>query len=119
MDAISVRLVKLIVTQTNYLAYTITFTNVYHYPNFFINVISLSILQSKGAFFNSLYNIINFVKDWAEIAYILSINRLNMFILVDNPAEVPFAIALATIQSRLYKKGMLAKATMETWYKRL
>jgi len=37
-----------------------------------------------------------------------------MFILVDNPTEVPFAIALATIQSRLYKKGMLTKATIET-----
>jgi len=37
-----------------------------------------------------------------------------MFILVDNPAEVPFTIALATAQSRLYKKGVLAKATIET-----
>ena len=69
----------------------------YYYPNFFINIISLNILQGKGAFFNGLHNIINFVKDWAEIAYILYINGLNMFILVDNPIEVPFAIALATI----------------------
>ena len=42
-----------------------------------------------------------------------------MFILVDNPMEVPFIIALATARSRLYKKGVLAKATIETWYKRL
>ena len=28
--------------------------------------------------------------------------------------EVPFAIALATARSRLYKKGILTKATMET-----
>jgi len=42
-----------------------------------------------------------------------------MFILVDNPTEVPFAMALAIIQSRFYKKGVLAKATIETWYKRL
>jgi len=37
-----------------------------------------------------------------------------MFILVDNPIEVPFAIALATAQLRLYKKGVLIKATIET-----
>ena len=79
------------------MAYTIIFTKVYHYPDFFINVVSLNILQGKGAFFNGLYNIINFVKDWVEIAYIPCINGLNIFILVDNPAEVPFAIALATI----------------------
>ena len=48
-------------------------------------------------FFNSLYNIINFVKDWVEIAYILYINGLNIFILVDNPIEIPFIIVLATI----------------------
>jgi len=42
-----------------------------------------------------------------------------MFILVDNPMEVPFVMALATARSRLYEKGVLAKATMETWYKRL
>jgi hypothetical protein len=79
----------------------------------------LSILQEKGAFFNGLYNIINFIKDWVEIAYTLYINGLNIFILVDNPIEVPFAIALATVQSRLYKKGVLTKATIETWHKRL
>ena len=91
----------------------------YYCPDFFINIISLNILQRKGAFFDSLYNIINFVKDWAEIAYIPYINGLNIFILVNNPVEVPFTISLATIQSRLYKKGMLTKATIETWYKRL
>ena len=48
-------------------------------------------------FFNGFYNIINFVKNWAEILYILYINGLNMFILVDNPVEVPFTIALAII----------------------
>ena len=62
---------------------------------------------------------INFIKDRAEIAYTLCINRLNIFILVDNPIEVPFTIALATTQSRLYEKGVLTKATIETWYKRL
>ena len=96
MEAIGVRLVELIVAQTDYLAYIITFTNIYYYPDFFINIILLSILRGKGAFFNSLHNIINFVKDWAEIAYIPCINGLNLFILVDNPMEVPFAIALAT-----------------------
>ena len=79
------------------MAYIITFTNIYYCPNFFINIISLSILQGKGAFFNDLYNIINLIKDRAEIAYTLYINGLNIFILVDNPIEVPFAIALATI----------------------
>jgi len=87
---------------------------VYYYPDFFTNIILLSVLQEKGVFFNGLYNIINFVKDWVEIAYILYINGLNLFILVDNPIEVPFAIALATARSRLYKKGVLAKATIET-----
>ena len=79
------------------MAYTITFTKVYYYPDFFTNVILLNVLQGKGAFFNGLYNIINFVKNWAEIAYTPYINGLNTFILVDNPIEVPFAIALATI----------------------
>ena len=86
----------------------------YYYPNFFINIISLNVLREKGVFFNGLYNTINFIKDWAEIAYILYINGLNLFILVDNPTEVPFAMALATVQSRLYKKGVLTKATIET-----
>jgi len=87
---------------------------VYYYPNFFTNIVSLNILWGKGAFFDGLYNMINFIKDRAEIAYVLYINGLNTFILVDNPTEVPFAIALATARSRLYKKGVLAKATMET-----
>ena len=119
MKAISIKLVKLTVARTDYLAYIIIFTEVYHYFDFFTNVVSLNILWRKGAFFNGLYNTINFVKDWAEIAYVLYINGLNIFILVDNPAEVPFAMALATARSHLYKKGVLVKATMETWYKRL
>ena len=86
----------------------------YYCPDFFINIILLSILRGKGAFFNSFYNIINFIKNWVKIAYTLYINEFNLFILVDNPIEVPFAIALATIQLYLYKKGVLAKATMET-----
>jgi hypothetical protein len=65
-------------------------------------------------FFNGLYNIINFVKDWVEIAYVLYINGLNIFILVDNPAEVLFVMALVTVQLCLYKKGVLAKATIKT-----
>ena len=97
MKAIGVRSVELIVARTNHSAYIIIFTGVYHYPDFFTNIVSLSILQGKGAFFNGLYNIINLVKDRAEIAYTLCINGLNMFILVDNPVEVPFIIALATI----------------------
>ena len=51
IEAISIRLVKFIVAQTNYLAYIIIFTKAYYYPNFF----------------NGLYNIINFIKDWADI----------------------------------------------------
>ena len=97
IKAIGVGLVELIVARTDHLAYIIIFTKVYHYPNFFINIVSLSILQGKGAFFNGLYNTINLIKDWAEIAYVLCINGLNIFILVDNPVEVPFAIALATV----------------------
>ena len=119
IEAIGVKLVELIVAQTNYLAYTITFTNIYYCSDFFINIVLFSILRGKGAFFNGLYNIINFIKDWAEIAYILYIGSLNLFILIDNPLEVPFVIALATTQLYLYKKGVLAKATIETWYKRL
>jgi len=92
---------------------------VYYCPDFFTNVVSLNILRGKGAFFNGLHNTINFVKDRAEIAYVPCVNGLNTFILVDNPTEVPFAMALATARSRLYEKGVLAKATMETWHKRL
>ena len=86
----------------------------YHCPDFFTNIVSLSILQGKGAFFNGLYNTINLIKDWAEIAYTLYINRLNIFILIDNPIEVSFIIALATARSHLYKRGVLTKATIET-----
>ena len=119
MKAIGVGSVELTVARTDYSAYTITFTEVYHCPDFFTNVVSLSVLRRKGAFFDGLHNTINFVKDRAEIAYTPCINGLNTFILVDNPAEVPFAMALATARSRLYEKGVLAKATMETWHKRL
>jgi hypothetical protein len=101
MEAIGVRLVELIVTQTDYLAYIIILTKVYHCPDFFTNIVLLSILWGKGAFFNGLYNIINFIKDWAEIAYILYINGLNSFILVDSPIEV---IALATERPRLIEE---------------
>ena len=104
IKAISVRLVKLTVTWTDYLAYTIIFIKVYYCPDFFTNIILLNILWGKGAFFNGLYNIINFIKNWVEIAYILCINRLNIFILVDNPTEVLFIIALAIIQLHLYEK---------------
>ena len=86
----------------------------YYCPNFFINVILFSILQRKEAFFNNLYNTINLIKNQAEIAYILCINGLNIFILVNNPTKVPFTMALATTQSHLYKKGELAKATIKT-----
>ena len=114
IKAIGVGSVKLTVAQTDHLAYTITFTKVYHCPDFFTNIVLLNILREKEAFFDSLYNTINFIKNRAEIAYILCINGLNIFILVDNPAEVPFAMALAITQSRFYKKGVFAKAIMET-----
>ena len=88
IKAISVGLVELIVAWTDHLAYTIIFTEVYHCPDFFMNVVSLSILRGKGAFFNGLYNIINFIKNQAEIAYILCVNGLNLFILLDDPAQL-------------------------------
>jgi len=44
IKAIGVRLVKLIITQTDYLAYTIIFTSIYYCPNFFINIVLLNIL---------------------------------------------------------------------------
>jgi hypothetical protein len=87
---------------------------VYYCSDFFINIISLSVLRENGAFFNGFYNTINFVKDWVEIAYTLYINGLNLFILVDNPAKVLLVMALATTQLRFYKKGVLTKATIET-----
>ena len=58
MKAIGVGLVKLIVAQTNHSAYIITFTKVYYCPDFFTNIVLLSVLRKKGAFFNGFYNII-------------------------------------------------------------
>jgi hypothetical protein len=62
MEAIGVGLVEFIVAWTDHSAHTITFTEVYHCPNFFTNIVSLSILQKKGAFFDGLHNILNLVK---------------------------------------------------------
>ena len=87
IKAIAVRSVELTVAQTDHSAHTITFTKVYHCPDFFTNVISLSVLRRKGAFFNGLRNTINFVKNRAEIAYIPCINGLNSFILLDDPVR--------------------------------
>ena len=87
IKAINIGSVKFIVAQTDYLAYIITFTEVYHCPDFFTNVVSLSILRRKGAFFNGLHNTINFIKNQAEIAYVSCINDLNLFILLDNPEQ--------------------------------
>jgi len=44
MEAISVGSVELIVARTNHLVHIIMFTEVYYYPNFFTNVVSLSVL---------------------------------------------------------------------------
>ena len=96
IKAIGIKLVEFTVAQTDHSAYTIIFTKVYHCPDFFTNVVLLSVLWRKGACFNGLYNTINFVKDQAEIAYIPYINGLNTFILVDNFVEISFAMALAT-----------------------
>jgi len=87
IKAIGVRLVELTVTQTNHLAHIIIFTKVYHCPNFFTNIVLLSVLRGKGAFFDGLHNTVNFVKDKAEIAYVPCINGLNSFILLDNPEQ--------------------------------
>ena len=51
-----------------------------------MNAILLKVLRGKGAYFNNLCNIINFIRNWAEVAYILCINSLNLFILLDDPA---------------------------------
>jgi len=59
----------------------------YYCPDFFTNAVSLTVLRGKGAFFNNLRNTINFIKNWAEVAYIPYINGLNLFILLDNPAR--------------------------------
>ena len=87
IKAIAVGSVELTVARTDHSAHTITFTKVYHCPDFFTNVVSLSVLRRKGAFFNGLHNTINFVKDRAEIAYIPCINGLNSFILLDDPVR--------------------------------
>ena len=110
IKAISVRSVKLIVAWTDHSAHIIIFTEVYYCPGFFINVILFSVLREKGAFFNSLYNIINFIKNWAEVAYTLCINGLSMFILVDNPVEV---MPLATEWPRLYKELPIKDTVLE------
>ena len=57
----------------------------YYCPNFFINTILLRVLQGKGAYFNNLYNIINFIKNRVEVVYILYINGFNLFILLNDP----------------------------------
>ena len=77
-------MVKITVAQTDYSAYTIIFTKVYYCPDFFTNIVSLSVLWGKGAFFNGLHNTINFIKNQVEVAYILCINGLNSFILLDD-----------------------------------
>ena len=59
----------------------------YYCPNFFTNAISLKVLWGKGAYFNDLYNTINFVRNWVEVAYIPYVNGLNLFILLDDPAR--------------------------------
>ena len=87
MEAIGVRSVELTVTRTDHSAHTITFTKVYHCPGFFTNIVSLSVLRGKGAFFNGLRNTINFIKNQAEVAYVPCINGLNSFILLDKPAR--------------------------------
>jgi hypothetical protein len=119
MEAIGIRSVKLTVTWTDYSAHTIIFTEVYHCPDFFTNIISLSVLWGKGAFFNGLRNMINFVKDQAEIAYIPCINGLNSFILLDNPARLRLIEELPTQDtvlkvSRALQEDKVSWASQET-----
>ena len=59
-------------------------------------MVLLSVLWGKGAFFNGLYNTINFIKNWAEVAYTLCINGLNSFILLDNPIQLRLIKELPT-----------------------
>ena len=54
------------------------------------------VLWGKGAFFNDLYNIINFIKNRVEVVYILYINGLNLFILLDNPTRLRLIKELLT-----------------------
>ena len=117
IKAISIRSVELIVTQTDHSAHTITFTKVYHCPDFFTNVISLSVLRRKGTFFNGLRNTINFVKNQAEVAYIPCINGLNSFILLDDPVrprlieELPTKDAVPEVSQALQEEDEVSKAS--------
>ena len=89
----------------------------YHCPNFFTNIISLSVLRRKGAFFNGLRNTINFVKNRAEVAYIPCINGLNSFILLDDPVrprlieELPTKDAVPEVSQALQKEDEVSKAS--------
>ena len=88
IEAIDIKLVELTVAWTDYLAYIITFTKVYYCSGFFINIILLKVLRGKNTYFNDLYNIINFIKNRVEVAFILYINGLNLFILLDDPIQL-------------------------------
>jgi hypothetical protein len=118
IKAITIKLVKLTVARTDHSAYTIIFTKVYYCPNFFTNVVSLSVLRGKGAFFNSLHNTINFVKNQAEVAYIPCINGLNSFILLDDPVrlrlieELPTKDAVPEV-SRALQEGCKTSQTLQ------
>ena len=109
MKAIGVGSVELTVTRTDHSVYTITFTEVYHCPDFFTNVVSLNILWRKGAFFDGLHNTINFVKNRVEIAYIPCINGLNLFILLDDPARLYLYKELLTNNTTLKVSWALQK----------
>ena len=85
----------------------------YYCPDFFTNIVLLSILWRKGAFFDGLYNIINFVKNWAEVAYTLYINGLSLFILADNSVKV---MDLVTKRPRLYKELPTKEAVLEVFW---
>ena len=118
-EAIGVGSVKLTVARTDHSAYIIIFTKVYYCPDFLTNVILLRVLQGKGAYFNDLRNIINFVKNRAEVAYIPCINGLNSFILLDNPApprlikELPTKDAVPKV-SRAPQEDEVSRASQET-----
>ena len=119
IEAIGVGSVELTVAWTDHSAYTITFTEVYHCPDFFTNVVSLSILQGKGAFFNGLHNTINFIKNQAEVAYVLYINGLNSFILLDNPErphlyeEFPTKDTVPAVSQALQEKCKASQSLQE------
>ena len=90
----------------------------YYCPDFFINIISLSVLQKKSAFFNSLCNTINFVKNRVEVAYIPCINGFNSFILLDNPVrpclikELPIKDAVLEVSQAL-QEGYKTSQTLQ------